>query len=76
MSCLMLFCSCVFRFGIAISSLGEENELVGAFRTFVRFALVWFCLFPLPFGVWKGLRFVIVFFLLPFFATFDVSLMW
>ena len=28
--------------------------------TFVRFALVWFCLFPLPLGVWEGLRFVIV----------------
>ena len=27
---------------------------------FVRFALVWFCLFPLPLGVWEGLRFVIV----------------
>ena len=31
-----------------------------AFRTFVRFALVWFCLFPLRVGVWEGLRFVIV----------------
>ena len=30
------------------------------FRTFVRFALAWFCLFPLPLGVWEGLRFVIV----------------
>ena len=27
---------------------------------FVRFALVWFCPFPLPLGVWEGLRFVIV----------------
>ena len=26
----------------------------------VRFALVWFCLFPLPLGVWGGLRFVIM----------------
>ena len=31
-----------------------------AFRTFVRFALVWFSLFPLPLGVWEGLRLVIV----------------
>ena len=30
------------------------------FRPFVRFALVWFCLFPLPFCVWEGLRLVIV----------------
>ena len=29
-----------------------------AFRTFVRFVLVWICLFPLPLGVWEGLRFV------------------
>ena len=38
----------------------EERAKVSAFRTFIRFALVWFCLFPLPLGVWEGLRFVIV----------------
>ena len=27
---------------------------------FVRFVLVWICRFPLPLGVWEGLRFVIV----------------
>ena len=47
-------------FSIAITSLGEERASLGAFRTFVRFALVWFCRFPLPLGVWKGLRLVIV----------------
>ena len=47
-------------FSIAITSLGEERASLGAFRMFVRFALVWFCLFPLPLGVWEGLRFVIV----------------
>ena len=47
-------------FSIAITSLGEERANLSAFRTFVRFALVWFCLFPLPPGVWEGLRFVIV----------------
>ena len=47
-------------FSIAITSLWEERASVGAFRMFVRFALVWFCLFPLPLGVWEGLRFVIV----------------
>ena len=30
------------------------------FCTFVRFALDWFCLFPLPLGVLEGLRLVIV----------------
>ena len=41
-------------FSIAITSPGEERANLSAFRTFVRFALVWFCLFPLPLGVWEG----------------------
>ena len=47
-------------FSIAITSLGEERANLSAFCTFVRFALVWFCLFPFPLGVWEGLRLVIV----------------
>ena len=47
-------------FSIAITSLGEERANLSAFRAFVRSVLVWFCLFPLPLGVWEGLRFVIV----------------
>ena len=47
-------------FSITITSLGEERANLSAFRTFVRFALVWFCRFPLSFGVCVGLRFVIV----------------
>ena len=50
----------VIPFRIAITSLGEEKANLSAFRTFVRFVLVWFCRFPLPLGVWEGLRFVIV----------------
>ena len=47
----------VSPFSIVITSLGEERaNLSAAFRTFVRFALVWFCLFPLPLCVWDGLR--------------------
>ena len=45
-------------FSIAITSLGEEGANLGAFRAFVRFAFVWFYLFPLR--VWDGLRLVIV----------------
>ena len=45
-------------FSIAITSLREVRANLSAFRTFVRFVLVWFCQFPL--GVWEGLRFVIV----------------
>ena len=47
-------------FSIAITSLGEERANLSAFRTFVRFVLVWICRFPLPLGFWEGLRFVIV----------------
>ena len=47
-------------YSIAIASLGEGSANLSAFRTFVRFALVWFCLFPLPLGVWDWLRLVIV----------------
>ena len=47
-------------FSIAITSLGEERANLSAFRTFVRFVLVWICRFPLTLGVWEGLRFMIV----------------
>ena len=47
-------------FSVAITSLWEERANLSAFRRFVRFALVWFGLFPLPLGVLEGLRFVIV----------------
>ena len=55
--CVILFL-CVFsHFSIAITSLREERANLSAFHTFVRFALIWFCLFSLPLGVWEGLRF-------------------
>ena len=61
MSFRVSFCSCVFSpFSIAITSHREERANLSAFRTFVRFVLVWICRFPLPLGVWEGLRFVIV----------------
>ena len=61
--CLTLCCFVLVffsPFSIAITALGEERANLSAFHTFVRFVLVWFCWFPLPFGVWEGLRFVIV----------------
>ena len=64
MSYRVSFCSYVVvffsPFSIAITSLWEERANLSAFRTFVRFVLVWICRFPLPLGVWEGLRFVIV----------------
>ena len=50
----------VSPFSIAVTSLGKERANLSSFRTFVRFVLVWICRFPLPLGVWEGLRFVIV----------------
>ena len=47
-------------FSIGITSLGEERANLSPFRTFVRFVVVWICRYPLPLGVWEGLRFVIV----------------
>ena len=47
-------------FTIAITSLGEERANLSAFCTFDRFVLVCICRFPLPLGVWEGLRFVIL----------------
>ena len=35
-------------FSIASTSLGKERANLSAFRTFVRFVLVWICRFPLP----------------------------
>ena len=59
--CVILFLCFFFSpFSIAITSLGEERANLSAFRTFVRFVSVWICRFPLPHGVWEGLRFVIV----------------
>ena len=45
---------------LVFSWLGKEKANLSAFRIFVRFALIWFCLFPLPLGVCKGLRLVII----------------
>ena len=71
MSFHVSFCSYVFSpFSIAITSLGEERANLSAFRTVVRFVLVWICWFPFPLGVWEGLWSVIVALpgLLPFFC--------
>ena len=61
--CLALYCFVLMvfsPFSIAFTSFGEERATLGVFRTFVRFALVWFCLFSLLPAVWEGLRLVIV----------------
>ena len=70
--CVIVFFS---PFSIAITSLGEERANCSAFRTFVRFVLVWIFRFPLPLNVWEGLRFVALLdFSLIFFFKFLFSL--
>ena len=51
---------CLLETKVQVTSLGEERANLSAFRTYVRFVLVSICRFPLPLGVWEGLRFVIV----------------
>ena len=59
--CVILFlCFSVLLALRLITLLGEERANLSAFSMFVWFVLVWICQFPLPLGVWEGLRFVIV----------------
>ena len=61
MSFHVSFCSCVFQSFWCCRCLAWGGGAgLGGFCTFVRFALVWICRFPLLLGVWEGLRFVIV----------------
>ena len=61
-------------FSIAITSLGEERANLSAFRTFVRFVLVWICRLPLPRGLGRAAvcdcgtlwTFLLPFFVMPF----------
>ena len=57
--CVILFLCFLVLLVLRLPRLGKRANL-SAFRTFVRFVLVWICRFPLPLGVWEGLRFVIV----------------
>ena len=55
-----VFFLCLFL-ALRLPRFGKrELRNLSVFLTFVRFALVWFCLFPLPLGVWEGLRLVVV----------------
>ena len=60
LTCVILFLCFFSPFNIAIISLGEQRANLNTFHKFVRFVLVWSCLFSLPLGVWEGLWFVIV----------------
>ena len=51
--CVILFFCFSILLALRLPRLGERANL-SAFRTFVRFVLVWICRFPLPLGVWEG----------------------
>ena len=72
--CVILFLGFSVLLVLRLPRLGKRDRAyLSAFRTFVRFVVVWICWFPLPLRVWKGLRFVIV--ALPgFFSYFFVYL--
>ena len=56
--CVILFLCFSVLLALRLPRFGKRANLT-AFCTFVQFVLVWYCLFPLPLGVWEGL-FVIV----------------
>ena len=58
--CVILFMCFTVLSALRLPRLGKTELSLDAFCRFVQFALVWFCLFPLPLGVWEGLRFVLV----------------
>ena len=41
---------------IAISSPGEERANLDVFLCVCSICAIWVCRFPLPLGVWEGLR--------------------
>ena len=63
--CVILFLSFSVLLALRLPRLGEERANLSAFRTYVRFVLVWICRFPLPLNVWEGLLFVILIVALP-----------
>ena len=58
--CVILFLCFSVLLALRLPRLGKRELTLVLFRTFVLFVLVWMCRFPLPLGVWEGLRFVIV----------------
>ena len=58
--CIILFLCFSVLLLLWLPRLGKRELILVLFVRFFRFVLVWICRFPLPLGVWEGLRFVIV----------------
>ena len=57
--CVILFLCFSVLLVLRLPRLGKRDLILVLLYVF-RFVLVWICRFPLPLGVWEGLRFVIV----------------
>ena len=67
--CVNLFLYFSVLLAFRLPRLGKR-ELILVLFVSVRFAIAWFCLFPLPLRVWDGLRFMTVAFsLIPFYKN-------
>ena len=58
--CVILFLCFSVLLVLRLPRLGKRELILVLFVRFVRFVIVWICRFPLPLGIWEGLRFVIV----------------
>ena len=58
--CVIVFLCFSVLLVLRLPRLGKRELILVLFVRFVWFVLVWVCRFPLPLGVWEGLRFVIV----------------
>ena len=58
--CVILFSCFSVLLALRLPLLGKRELILVLFVLLFNLRFVWFCLFPLPLGVWEGLRFVMV----------------
>ena len=58
--CVILFLCFSVLLALRLPRLGKRERILVLFVHLFDLCLFGFCLFPLPLGVWEGLRFVIV----------------
>ena len=58
--CVILFLCFSIPLALRLPRLGIRELILVLFVRLFDLCFVWFCLCPLPLGVWEGLRFVIV----------------
>ena len=58
--CDILFLCFSVLLVLRLPHFGKRELILVLFVRLFDFVLVWICRFPLPLGVWEGLRFVIV----------------